>query len=272
MEETSRREDTDAYPDEWVKTQDLLKEKLVTVDDFTWKLNSCSLDSDPNVPLRYVGGTDISFLKEDPSIACAALVVLETGTLKIVHEEFDLVRLDVPYIPGFLAFREAPILLRILERMKANANPFFPQLLMVDGNGVLHPRGFGLACHIGVLANLPTIGVGKNLHHVDGLSREEVRRRLEEPENVDNNIILLIGESGKIWGAAMRPGLGSLRPIYISIGHRVSLDSAVTLVKMCSKFRIPEPTRQADIRSKLFLQKHRGSPNFNQLVIYYGYL
>jgi endonuclease V len=88
------------------RTQDLLKEKLIAVDDFTWKLTSCELDSDPNEQLRYVGGTDISFLKEDPSIACAALVILEIGTLKIVHEEFDLVRLDVPYIPGFLAFRE----------------------------------------------------------------------------------------------------------------------------------------------------------------------
>ncbi|KAF3327794.1 endonuclease V [Carex littledalei] len=267
MEETSRRKGNDVYPDEWVRTQDLLKRKLVAADDFTWKLTSCDLDSGPNEQLRYVGGTDISFLKEDPSIACAALVILEIGTLKIVHEEFDLVRLDVPYIPGFLAFREAPILLRILEKMKADGNPFYPQLLMVDGNGVLHPRGFGLACHIGVLANLPTIGVGKNLHHIDGLSREEVRRKLEGPENSDNNILPLIGESGKIWGAALRPGPGSLKPVYISIGHRVSLDSAITLVKMCSKFRVPEPTRQADIRSKVFLQKHRGSPNFNKLVI-----
>ena len=88
------------------RTQDLLKGKLVAVDDFTWKLTSCDLDSGTNERLRFVGGTDISFLKEDPSIACAALVILEIGTLKIVHEEFDLVRLDVPYIPGFLAFRE----------------------------------------------------------------------------------------------------------------------------------------------------------------------
>ncbi|XP_078162096.1 endonuclease V family protein isoform X2 [Carex rostrata] len=227
MEETSRRESNDVFPDEWVRTQDLLKRKLVAVDDFTWKLTCCDLDSGTNERLRFVGGTDISFLKEDPSIACAALVILEIGTLKIVHEEFDLVRLDVPYIPGFLAFREAPILSRILEKMKADGNPFYPQLLMVDGNGVLHPRGFGLACHIGVLANLPTIGVGKN---------------------------------------ALRPGPGSLKPVYISIGHRVSLDSAITLVKMCSKFRIPEPTRQADIRSKVFLQKQRGSPNFNMLT------
>jgi endonuclease V len=85
------------------RIQDLLKEKLIAVDDLTWKLTSRDLDSDPNEQLRYVGGTDISFLKEDPSIDCAALIILEIGTLKIAHEEFDLVGLDVPYIPGLLS-------------------------------------------------------------------------------------------------------------------------------------------------------------------------
>jgi len=75
------------------------------------------------------------------------------------------------------------------------------QLLMVDGNGLLHPRGFGLACHLDVLADLPTIGVGKNLHHVDGLNQSEVRRRLLLEEDCNNELILLTGESGTTWGA-----------------------------------------------------------------------
>ncbi|PVH47403.1 hypothetical protein PAHAL_4G053800 [Panicum hallii] len=244
---------------EWIKTQDMLKSKLILEDDFVWSLPSVGSSSgeDARGKLKYIGGTDISFLKEDPSTACAAVVVLDADTLEVVHEEFDVVRLQVPYIPGFLAFREAPILRGLLDKVKINARHFYPQLLMVDGNGLLHPRGFGLACHLGVLADLPTIGVGKNLHHVDGLNQSDVRRRLLLEEDCNNGLILLTGESGTTWGAAMLSCSGSSKPVYISIGHRISLDSATAVVKMCCKYRVPEPTRQADIRSKVFLQKLR---------------
>jgi deoxyinosine 3'endonuclease (endonuclease V) len=96
---------------EWAKTQDMLKSKLILEDDFGWNLPSMGSNSDQSNAnnkgnLKYIGGVDISFSKEDPSTACAALVVLDAGTLEVVHEEFDVVRLQVPYIPGFLAFRE----------------------------------------------------------------------------------------------------------------------------------------------------------------------
>ncbi|KAK3131020.1 hypothetical protein QOZ80_6BG0501030 [Eleusine coracana subsp. coracana] len=181
---------------EWVNTQDMLKRKLVLDDDFDWSLpsaGSCSDNDDVRGKLKYVAGVDISFLKEDPSMACAAVVVLDASTLEVVHEEFDVVQLQVPYIPGFLAFREAPILLGLLEKLKRNVHNFYPQLLMVDGNGLLHPRGFGLACHLGVLADIPTIGIGKNLHHVDGLNQSEIRRRFEAKENCKKELISLTG-------------------------------------------------------------------------------
>ncbi|XP_033132873.1 endonuclease V isoform X6 [Brassica rapa] len=138
----------------WKKEQDRLKKKLITHDDFSWQGSET---------LKYVGGVDISFSKDDSSVACACLVVLELPSLRVVHNELSLIRLQVPYVPGFLAFREAPVLLQILEKMRDDHHPFYPQVLMVDGNGILHPRGFGLACHLGVLAHLPTIGVGKNV-------------------------------------------------------------------------------------------------------------
>ncbi|KAL6603691.1 hypothetical protein ACP70R_044052 [Stipagrostis hirtigluma subsp. patula] len=245
---------------EWVKTQDMLKSRIILHDNFDWSLPSVGSDSDNSQArgkLKYIGGTDISFLKEDPSTACAAVVVLDADTLEVVHEEYDVVRLQVPYIPGFLAFREAPILLGLLEKVKTNARHFYPQLLMVDGNGILHPRGFGLACHLGVLVDLPAIGVGKNLHHVDGLNQSEVRRQLEAEENCSKELISLTGQSGTTWGMAMRSCSGSLKPIYISVGHRISLDSATAIVKFCCKYRVPEPIRQADIRSKMFLKKRQ---------------
>ncbi|VAI92507.1 unnamed protein product [Triticum turgidum subsp. durum] len=135
--------DLELQKQQWARTQDALKGRLVLEDDFEWSLPSASSNSDQGdarSKLKYIGGVDISFLKEDPSTACAAVVVLDANTLEIVHEEFDVVRMQVPYIPGFLAFREAPILLGLLEKMKINAHHFYPQLLMVDGNGLLHPR------------------------------------------------------------------------------------------------------------------------------------
>ncbi|XP_022638145.1 endonuclease V isoform X2 [Vigna radiata var. radiata] len=201
----------------WITTQDILREKLITDDSFSWKLSS---EGEPGYKkgeeLRYVGGVDISFSKDDPSKACGTLVVLDFHTLQVLYQDFSFVTLQVPYVPGFLAFREAPVLQQLLEKMKRSDNPFYPQLLMVDGNGILHPRGFGLACHIGVEANLPTIGIGKN---------------------------------------AMRSTQGSIKPIFISIGHMISLQTAIMIVQKTCKFRVPEPIRQADIRSRDYIRK-----------------
>ncbi|XP_074571556.1 uncharacterized protein LOC141828095 isoform X1 [Curcuma longa] len=249
-----------------LRAQESLKERLVLEDDFSWGISSQESPSEggsAREKLKYIGGVDISFLKKDPSLACGALVVLDSDTLNVVHEEFDVARLQVPYVPGFLAFREAPILLGLLDKMKFNAHPFYPQLLMVDGNGLLHPRGLGLACHLGILANLPTIGIGKNLHHVDGLTQSEVRRCFKDSGTCDKDPIPLIGKSGKTWGMAMHSSHSSSKPIYVSIGHRISLGSATMIVKASCKYRIPEPIRQADIRSKVFLQKFEGVTNLS---------
>ncbi|XP_018845707.2 endonuclease V isoform X7 [Juglans regia] len=193
----------------WIEAQDTLRTRLITKDDFAWKLpKTTSREKAEELEevemLRYVGGVDVSFSKEDPTVACGTLVVLDIQNLQVVYEDFAIVTIAVPYVPGFLAFREAPILLELLQRMKKkDASPFYPQLLMVDGNGILHPRGFGLACHLGVLADLPTIGIGKNLHHVDGLTYSRVRQLLEAKENSTRDFITLTGCSGHIWGALL---------------------------------------------------------------------
>ncbi|XP_062098476.1 uncharacterized protein LOC133804325 isoform X3 [Humulus lupulus] len=190
----------------WKDAQDSLKNKLIAEDNFSWKIpmsrprRSLSMEEGVGGFLEYVGGVDISFSKKDSSVACGILVVLDLHSLKVVYEDFSVVTLDVPYVPGFLAFREAPVLLDLLEKMKYCANPLYPQLLMIDGNGVLHPRGFGLGCHLGVLANIPTIGVGKNLHHVDGLTLSGVKELLKERENNGGDFFTLTGDSGRTWG------------------------------------------------------------------------
>ncbi|CAN1217732.1 Endonuclease V [Linum perenne] len=253
------------------RIQDILKKRLTTTDDFSWRppISNPSTMADKETSevtakiLRYVGGFDVSYSKDDSSMACGVLVVLDLPTLQVVYEDFCFVDIRVPYAPGFLAFREAPVCLQLLEKMKkSDSSSLYPQLLMVDGNGLLHPRGklflpsFGSACQVGVLADLPTIGIGKNLHHVDGLTQSGVRQLLQAKENSISDFITLKGFSGCTWGVAMRPSAGAVKPIFISVGHRISLETAVKIVKISCKFRVPEPVRQADIRSREHLKNH----------------
>lgn len=217
------------HQEQWIQEQEFLKKRLVLKDDFSWKIHpvvaSNGKSGGENI-LRYIGGVDLSFSKDDSSIACGVLVVVELDTLCVVYEDFDIVHLTMPYVPGFLAFRECPVLLGLLEKMKHGFHPFYPQLLMVDGNGILHPRGFGLASHLGVLSDLPSVGIGKNLHHVDGLTHEQVKRHLPKNSNKDGDATPLIGNSGRTWGVAFRYNEQSSKPIFISVGHRISLETS----------------------------------------------
>ncbi|XP_062098475.1 uncharacterized protein LOC133804325 isoform X2 [Humulus lupulus] len=212
----------------WKDAQDSLKNKLIAEDNFSWKIpmsrprRSLSMEEGVGGFLEYVGGVDISFSKKDSSVACGILVVLDLHSLKVVYEDFSVVTLDVPYVPGFLAFREAPVLLDLLEKMKYCANPLYPQL-----------------------------------HHVDGLTLSGVKELLKERENNGGDFFTLTGDSGRTWGVALRSTGDLLKPIFISIGHRISLDTAIKIVKMTSKYRVPEPIRQADIRSRDYLRKHQ---------------
>ncbi|KAI5393918.1 hypothetical protein KIW84_060859 [Lathyrus oleraceus] len=220
----------------WITEQDNLREKLITADSFTWKLPTISQIGAED--LRFVGGVDISFSKDDPSIACGTLVVLDFRTLQVVFQDFSFVTLSVPYVAGFLAFREvllfsillAPVLLDILEKMKRSDNPFYPQL-----------------------------------HHVDGLHHSRVRKLLEAKENSSKDFIPLVGCSGQTWGVAMRSTQGSIKPIYISTGHRISLQTATAIVQMTCKYRIPEPIRQADIRSRDYIRKFEMNARLKQI-------
>jgi len=106
-------------------------------------------------------------------------------------------------------------------------------VLLVDGNGILHTRGFGAASHIGVLMDLPSIGCGKTVFAVDGLSQIGVKKLCEANLHKGGDLIKLEGNSGKVWGAALRSTSDSKNPIIISVGHRVSLETAIDVIKAC---------------------------------------
>ncbi len=216
-----------------------------------------------------IGGVDLSFFpppipssssSSTPTRALACLVVLTYPALHVVYEAFYPTHLLLPYLPSFLAFREAPPLLHLLAELRTTHPSFFPQLLLVDGNGVLHPRGCGLASHLGVVGGIPTIGIAKTFMHVDGLETKGVKRRMEEKrggkrkeeeEEISSSVDRDREAEEEDEEGRSTAGGGRTNPIFVSVGTGVSLKTALNVVRACCKqYRVPEPVRQADILSR----------------------
>jgi deoxyribonuclease V len=167
----------------------------------------------------------------------AAIAVMTFPDLVLVESALIRRPLFFPYLPGLLSFREAPAILEILHQLSKK-----PDLLLVDGQGLAHPRRFGLACHLGVLSEVPTIGVAKS--RLTGTYQEPGIERGAWSELVDR---------GETIGAVLRTR-SAVRPMFVSIGHRVSLKTAIDLVlRSTSQFRLPEPIRVADSLSRQHL-------------------
>lgn len=183
-------------------------------------------------PVRMVAGVDLAYPRTPSGVITgrAAVVVLTFPGLEIVEEHVATRPVTFPYIPGLLSFREAPIALAALQQVRTQ-----PDLLMVDGHGIAHPRRFGIASHLGVLLDLPTIGIAKSI----------LVGEATEPGPLPGDAAPLM-DGGESIGMALRTRLRS-RPVYVSPGHRVSLEMAVSLVRQCTRgYRLPEPTRLAD--------------------------
>jgi deoxyinosine 3'endonuclease (endonuclease V) len=125
---------------------------------------------------------------------------------------------------------------------------------MIDGFGILHYRAYGSASQLGMETSIPSIGIGKTLLNIDGLDEYMIKERFrKECKNV-GDYIKLIGNSGKVYGVAYKSAKDTSNPIYISIGHMISLESCIDIVYKTTKYRIPEPIRNSDIKSKLYLK------------------
>jgi deoxyribonuclease V len=202
------------------------------------KLGKRAILTDSFGPIKRVGGVDCSYLGDEHIIA--GLVVLDYETLKPIYRTFEKQRLTFPYIPGLLAYREADAMMAVIGKAKVK-----PDIVLVDGFGTNHPRRCGIATHIGIKLDMPTIGVGKSF--LCG-------------ETCDDGYICQAGEKvGKMIYSA-----GSKRPVYVSPGHKISLDTAVEIVSHCIKTgRQPEPTRLAHeyvsglMRAKAETKKHK---------------
>ncbi|XP_045155822.1 endonuclease V isoform X2 [Echinops telfairi] len=236
----------------WKREQARLKARVVDWDTEAWQRN-------PDFSgLQRVGGVDVSFVKGDSVNACASLVVLSYPELKVVYEECRMVNLKAPYVSGFLAFREVPFLAEAVQRLQEKEPSLMPQVLLVDGNGVLHQRGFGVACHLGILTDLPCVGVAKKLLQVDGLEKSDQHKEKVRCLRAAGATFPLVGDSGTILGMALKSHDRSINPLYVSVGHKISLETAVHLTHACCRFRIPEPVRQ--VASLTAPRRRRATP------------
>lgn len=207
--------------------------------------------------VRYVGGVDLGFVKDNPSVACAAFAIVKMDTLELVYQDLAWVPLTVPYVSGFLAFREVPPLMTLIEKARVACPDVFPEVILVDGNGILHPRRCGHASHLGILLDVPTIGVAKTFLHVDGNTEKAVRHEADLRNKKHGDWVPIVGKTdGVVYGAAVRPTDITIHPIFVSVGHKVSLATAITLVLRCCKHRIPEPLRYADLLGRAFIAKN----------------
>jgi len=179
---------------------------------------------------RFIAGVDISAPKAQ-GVATGAVVILNYPELRLVETKVAQRKLDFPYVPGLLSFRESPLILAACQRLSVT-----PDLILVDGQGVAHPRRMGLACHLALFLNTPTIGCAKSLlcgkHEVPGV----------EPGSYAEVV-----DRGETIGVALRTKLRQ-KPVYVSIGHKVDLQAAIYWVLECCRgYRLPEPTRLAHL-------------------------
>lgn len=180
-------------------------------------------------PLRTIAGFDVGF-EDAGSITRAAAVLLDADSLRVIDTQVARIATSMAYVPGLLSFRELPALLQALHAL-----PQTPDLAFVDGHGIAHPRGLGIAAHFGVVTGLPSIGVAKKILTGSG----------PEPHHVRGAYTALRRDGRQIgWLLRSKP---KCNPLIVSPGHRVAMASAADLtMRFVAGYRLPEPTRLAD--------------------------
>ncbi len=180
-----------------------------------------------------IAGVDVSVSRFSRDKGRAAIVVISYPELKIIDLVIKEGRLDFPYIPGLLSFREMPIVLSAFEQLAIK-----PELVIVDGQGIAHPRRLGLACHMGLFLDVPTIGCAKSLLCGSHSPVKTIRGSISQ-----------ITDRDEVIGVALRTKT-NVKPVFVSIGHKIDLQGAIYwILKCCQKYRLPEPSRLAHMAS-----------------------
>ncbi len=197
----------------------------------------------PGGKLSLVAGADISCVRS-LRLAVGGVLIFRFPEIELVEERYHVGELSFPYIPGLLTFREGPVLLGAFEKLE-----LIPDAIIFDGQGIAHPRSLGLASHMGLLLEIASVGCAKT--HLFG--------EWHEPGPERGAWSPLRGRGGEVIGAALRTRSG-VKPVFVSPGHRADLPFALDLTLKCTgRFRLPEPVRQAHMRTGDRLRALRAS-------------
>jgi deoxyribonuclease V len=225
-------------PDDWPATE---AAALAEQD----RLRGAVMTSGPLAEVRLAAGLDVAYARGSDALV-AAVVVLDVATLRVVEQQAVTGVARFPYVPGLLAFREIPAIADALSRLRA-----VPDVLVCDGYGIAHPRRFGLASHLGVITGMPCIGVAKT-PFIGGY---------DEPANV-RGAWSDLHDGSEIIGRVLRTRRG-VKPVFVSVGHAVSLDQARDVVLwLTPRYRLPETTRAADRLASATLARLAGPRRF----------
>ncbi len=209
--------------DKAIRIQETLRERIVIEKTFS--------------ELRSIGGGDVGY-SENGSLLFGAIVVLSFPEMERLDFAIVYGKVPFPYIPGLLSFREGPILIKTFKKLKVR-----PDVMIFEGQGIAHPRGFGLASHLGLWLDLPSIGCTKTPLINDFVS-----------PGTSKGSVAWIQKDGENVGVALRTREG-VKPVFISPGHRMDLPTSIQIIlATCQNFRIPEPLRRAHQMTRIFLK------------------
>lgn len=212
---------------------DWLQEQIYFQNQICQKTLDCS-------KIQYVAGVDVAYTKiRTQEYGCCSIIIIDYNTLNIVQRIGYTGKVNVEYHPGFLSFRELPLVLEAVKQIK-----IIPDIFIFDGNGILHPKRMGIATHASFYLNKPCIGVAKTFF------RSEENLSFDMPDNCIGASTNIISSNNEILGKALRTR-ENCKPIFVSVGNYMSLENAKTIVMNCinKESRIPIPTRLADIET-----------------------
>lgn len=182
--------------------------------------------------ISVIAGIDCAFSRDDNTGYCA-IILYSFPDLSVIEECYHYSDIPFPYVPGLLSFREGPLILETFRKLSQK-----PDCIIIDGQGIAHPRRFGIASHIGFLLDIPSIGCAKS--RLCGM--------YDNPGVTSGSAVPLTDNNGEQIGIVYRTR-DNVKPVFISPGHRVGFESALKIITRCSgKYRIPLPTRNADIK------------------------
>lgn len=208
--------------------------------DIQKKLSKKIITTDKNGPVSTVAGIDVSYKK---GRGVGAVVIFTFPGLKLLDQWVTTASVVYPYIPGFLSFREIPVILPAMEKI---SEP--PDLILMDGQGIAHPKCFGLASHLGVIFDVPTIGCAKS--RLTGSF---------QPPGKDKGAVSYLYAKNQVIGAVVRSRT-NVSPLFVSPGHKISLQTAIAIVlTCCTRYRIPEPLRRAHHMAGLVMKSGAGA-------------